>query len=255
MDSSQLPRKNFGFFRSGSRTYALDKIFPTAVSMVILGKFFRLFCFPNAMSVFITSICLDYTRPTRISIWCLFATTAAGHAWGIWQISTGMWRKICFTVGQPIHTIIQRPWQHFACSRQQPARNQIILPGTLATRRQGFHKGRWQESDIHLRLYVRPFHNVQQAPLGCWLPGFFCLSYLELLLVELISSHKSWKAILLHVFFAKCQGKGQTRHMFLHNGPSPIWIDEFQVFLGIGHLSRGQRINHMLSSWATVGKF
>lgn len=30
-------RKNFGFFRSGSEIYALDKIFPTATSLVTLG--------------------------------------------------------------------------------------------------------------------------------------------------------------------------------------------------------------------------
>ena len=34
---------------------------------------------------------------------------------------------------------------------------------------------------------------------------------------------------------------GQWRHFFIHNGPSPVWIDELQVFLGIGHLARGQR--------------
>lgn len=39
---------------------------------------------------------------------------------------------------------------------------------------------------------------------------------------------------------------GQVPHVFLHNGPSPVWIDELQVFLGIGHLARGER-NHATS--------
>eukprot|EP00438_Fugacium_kawagutii_P034044 Skav224282 [mRNA] locus=scaffold1019:87317:96411:+ [translate_table: standard] len=39
---------------------------------------------------------------------------------------------------------------------------------------------------------------------------------------------------------------GQWPHLFLHNGPSPVWIDELQLFLGIGHLARGKRKSHQM---------
>lgn len=35
--------------------------------------------------------------------------------------------------------------------------------------------------------------------------------------------------------------RGQWPHFFIHNGPSPVWIDELQLFLGIGHMARGKR--------------
>ena len=44
------------------------------------------------------------------------------------------------------------------------------------------------------------------------------------------SSHSPWYGC-----------RGQEHDTFLHNGPSPIWIQEMQVFLGIGHLARGTR--------------
>lgn len=40
--------------------------------------------------------------------------------------------------------------------------------------------------------------------------------------------------------------RGQSKETFLHNGPSPVWIDEKQFFLGIGHLARGKRRSHLL---------
>lgn len=39
---------------------------------------------------------------------------------------------------------------------------------------------------------------------------------------------------------------GQWPHLFLHNGPSPVWIEELQLFLGIGHLARGKRKSHQM---------
>jgi len=49
------------------------------------------------------------------------------------------------------------------------------------------------------------------------------------------SSHSPWHGC-----------RGQEHDTFLHNGPSPIWIQEMQVFLGIGHLARGTRPSHTL---------
>ena len=49
------------------------------------------------------------------------------------------------------------------------------------------------------------------------------------------SRHSPWSGVT-----------GQWPHFFLHNGPSPVWIDELQLFLGIGHLARGKRKSHQM---------
>jgi len=74
------------------------------------------------------------------------------------------------------------------------------------------------------------FHRVRNRQTGHYVNESFAAICMEPQSHDLKSHHSPWKNVT-----------GQWPHFFVHNGPSPVWIDELQLFLGIGHMARGKR--------------
>ena len=79
------------------------------------------------------------------------------------------------------------------------------------------------------------FHYVRNRETGHYSNETFAAICMEPPSHDLKSHHSPWNNVT-----------GQWPHFFVHNGPSPVWIDELQLFLGIGHMARGKRPSHQM---------
>ena len=91
-----------------------------------------------------------------------------------------------------------------------------------------------QEQELSAQ-HNHTFHHVANRQTRHYLNESFAAICMEPQSHDLKSHHSPWTNVT-----------GQWPHFFIHNGPSPVWIDELQLFLGIGHMARGKRASHQV---------